>query len=131
MKPGTSFRISLALNAVLAASFVVFATHRPVQKKSPPPLPKPVVSAVFAPPKPTKLALNHGTNEPVWQDWLQQLKDAGVPNDVLAGLVASDFENRWDKQRREMERRFKRGELGDDWLARFELQHGEEQEKEM
>ena len=133
MKYRTSFGISLALNAILAGVFVVFTMHRPAPKTLPlPPPPPPVAVADSAPlPLPVQPAPNHGTNGPVWQDWLQQLRDAGVPDNVLAGLVASDFENRWDKQRREMERRYQRGELGDDWLARYELQHGEELEMEM
>jgi len=136
MKHRTSFRISLVLNAVLAGGLVIFTLHRPAPKKLPAPRPQPVAAAVSArpvsaPPVPARPAPNHGTNGPDWQDWLQQLRDAGVPNNVLAGLVASDFENRWDKQRRAMERRYQRGELGGDWLARFELRHGEEQEKEM
>jgi hypothetical protein len=132
MKYRTSLGISLVLNAVLAGVLVFFVERQPAPNFLPSPLPQPVATAIAASaPKRAKLTSSHNKNGSGWQNWLQQLRDAGVPNDVLAGLVASDFENRWEKQRREMERRYKRGELGDDWLARFELQHGEEQEKEM
>ena len=68
---------------------------------------------------------------PPWQDSLQQLRAAGVPNNVLAGLVVSDFEIRWQQHLREFEQRYQAGAVDDEERARFEARRDDEQEKEL
>lgn len=69
------------------------------------------------------------TTEPAWQQSLPQLRAAGVPNEVLAGLVIADFEIGWQKQLREFEQRYQSGAVDDDERARFEARRDDEQER--
>ena len=82
-------------------------------------------------PKSAKASPSRSLTGPAWQQSLQQLRDAGVPNNVLAGLVVSDFEIRWQKQLREFEQRYQAGAVDDDERARFEARRDDEQEKEL
>jgi hypothetical protein len=82
-------------------------------------------------PQPTQASPSRALTGPGWQQSLQQLRDAGVPNNVLAGLVVADFELRWQKQLREFEQRYQAGVADDDARARFEARRDDEQEKEL
>src|SRR2546421_391522 len=53
-----------------------------------------------------------------WRSWLDQLRLAGVPDKVLAGLATADFEGRWEDQQRELQRKYDNGDLDDDDLAK-------------
>jgi hypothetical protein len=79
--------------------------------------------------KSAEASRSRGSNGPAWQQSLHQLRDAGVPHDVLAGLVISDFEIRWQKQLRELEQRYQAGAVSEDERARFEARRDEEQER--
>ncbi len=81
--------------------------------------------------KSAKAGPSRSLTGPAWQQSLQQLRDAGVPHNVLAGLVVSDFEIRWQKQLREFEQRYQAGAVDDNERARFEARRDDEQEKEL
>lgn len=70
-------------------------------------------------------------NGPGWQSWLGQLRAAGVPDKVLAGLVISDFEDRWEKKNREMQRRYHAGDLDAGAMEQFTDGHDAGQEEEL
>lgn len=92
----------------------------------------PTMSAAPEPiPQATQASPSREMAGPVWQQSLQQLRGAGVPNNVLAGLVVADFELRWQKQLREFEQRYQAGAADDYERARFEARRDDEQEKEL
>jgi len=68
---------------------------------------------------------------PDWHSWLIQLRAAGVPNKVLAGLVMADFEDRWDQQQRELQRKFDNGDVDPDVLAAADADHASALDAEM
>ena len=125
--------MSLTLNVLLIGAFF-FAPERqsaPGDLPSPEPLTSlpqpPVTSEPEQIPKPAKANPSRGSNGLAWQQSLQQLRDAGVPQEVLAGLVISDFEIRWQKQLREFEHRYQAGAVDEDERARFEALRDEQE----
>jgi len=127
----TALRISVALNLVLAASVFCLFRRTPAQKiPHAPPVSAP--TAIVAGPAAIALPRPVGpSGSPSWQPWLQQLRAAGVPEDVIASLVASDFQNRWEKKMSDVWRRYEAGELNDDERAALEAQHDEQEEKDL
>jgi hypothetical protein len=127
--------ISLALNVLLIGA-LLFAPERPPAPGDVP-APEPLTAVrqprITAEPeqiqKSAKASSSRRSNEPAWQHSLQQLRDAGVPHEVLAGLVIADFEIRWQRQLREFEQRYQAGAVDDDERARFEARRDEEQER--
>jgi hypothetical protein len=138
VKYGISFAMSLTLNVILIGVFL-FA---PEQQSAPRGdlFPREPVSSVRQPhmtsetghiQKSSEASPARSSGGPAWKESLQQLRDAGVPRDVLAGLVIADFEIRWQKQLREIEQRYQAGTVDDDERARFEAQRDDQQEKEL
>jgi len=66
-----------------------------------------------------------------WRSWLGEIRSAGVPDKVMAQLVAADFENRWDEQQRELQRKYENGDVDADALTKADAQHDVELENEM
>ncbi len=128
------FGISVVLNLVLMGAVLHFWTAR----NSARPATIVVTTNIVAPAervealaKPIPRTAGTNANEPQWRQWLDQLRAAGVPDNILAGVVSTDFEARWDKRRRELQAKYNRGELDDNAMSAFEQQHDVEQEKEM
>lgn len=111
--------VSLALNLVLAGSVGwLVATRRhavPVVIAAPPP-PKTPGPKASAP-----RAASTGESTDV-RDWLPQLREAGVPDRVLARLVAANYMASWEKRREQMQLRWERGEIDDDDWFQFNRQ---------
>jgi len=126
-----ALRISIALNLILAAAVFCLCRRVPAAKMLPaPPVSAPVAAVV----QPAPIALARPVSapgSPSWLPWLQQLRGAGVPDEVVAGLVASDFQNRWGKKMSDVWRRYEAGELNDDERAQLEAQHDEQEEKDL
>ena len=137
MKYKLSLAISLALNVVLIGALLVAPVRQPAPANLRPPeppsslRPAPLTSVPAQIPKFAESSPNRGLTGPAWQQLIQQLRDSGVPNNVLAGLVVSDFEIRWQKQLREFEHRYQAGAVDDEERARFEARRDDEQEKEL
>ena len=137
MKNRNWFIVSLAFNAFFLSTFVVSSVLR-YSSETLPPSNDPSLSARTdsaiadrpSPPFPTVAQTGESSGED-WQPWLQQLRAAGVPEKVLAGLVESDFENSWEKQRREIQARYESGDVDDHALASFNEKHDAEQEEEL
>ncbi|HXE42470.1 MAG TPA: hypothetical protein VN516_05550, partial [Candidatus Baltobacteraceae bacterium] len=124
------FAISLALNFVLLGLFL-FAARQNV----PTIIAKvPVVSATTIPAHQKisgqKIAPAQAKKND-WHSWLDELRAAGVPNKVLAGLVTADFEDRWEDQQCELQRKYENGDLDADALTQADAQHDAEREKEL
>jgi hypothetical protein len=66
-----------------------------------------------------------------WHSWLDELRAAGVPNKILARLVAADFEERWGERQLAIQHQFENGELGADALTQAEAERPAEREKEL
>jgi hypothetical protein len=66
-----------------------------------------------------------------WQSWLEPLRKAGVPTGVLAELVESDFEKRWQSRQVEIQGRYMRGEIDADGLAAASIEHDIEMDRDV
>jgi hypothetical protein len=127
--------VSLTLNVILVGAFFFAPEHESATRELPPAAPPSslrqprVVSESEQNPVSAKASPSHVVDGPVWQQSLPQLRDAGVPNDVLAGLVIADFEIQWQKQLQDFEQRYQAGAVDDNERARFEARRDEEQEQ--
>lgn len=132
-----SLAMSLTLNVILIGAFLFTPERQSAPVDLPPAesiasLPKPrTTSESEKIAKSAQASPSRSSTGPAWQQSLQQLRGAGVPNNVLAGLVVADFEIRWQKQLRDFEQRYQAGAADDDERARFEALRDDEQEKEL
>jgi hypothetical protein len=135
MKLTPGYAISLTLNVVLIA-LILLLWHAfksvPVSTLGPafpnPPA-KPAVDAPVATITPVlRPPIEIGAG---WQQWIDTLRNAGVPTDVLANLVRTDFDRRWQKREAEMQQKYLRGQADSDALAAFGLQHDADLDQEM
>ncbi|HXF09928.1 MAG TPA: hypothetical protein VN625_04025 [Desulfuromonadaceae bacterium] len=128
MKRQSLLAWSMSMNVALAAVLAVMVVHRVGYGISPNPA---VVPATLASP----VSASMPSARPVpsapdgWRSWLGSLR--GVPDNVVAGLVAADFEIRWQKQRRDLQRRYARGDVDDAALNRFMQDHDADREEEL
>jgi len=130
--------LSLSLNVILIGAFVVAPEREPA-----PGHPSPDESRSFLKPPREASGAAHVSESAAqvsprrkstglaWEQSLQQLRDAGVPRDVMAGLVIADFDIRWQKQLREFEQRYQAGAVDDDERARFQARRDDEQENSL
>ena len=126
MKPLTW---SLCLNVALAV-FVIALVTRPAGPARMDPAASP--AATPRPPAPTMAGTTATkTATDLRRPWLAQLRADGVPENVVAAVVASDFELRWQKQRRDLQRSYARGDVDDETMARFVQEHDATQDDEM
>lgn len=123
MKSG--YAISLALNAVLLAVVIVrWTTSHPLAQPAAHPSPSSAsasaADSAALTPTPAVDPIHLGAG---WQTWIEPLRAAGVPTDVLAGLVRADFDHRWQAHQADLQTRYMRGELDADGLAAAALEH--------
>jgi len=133
MKYRIALATSLLLNVVWVGTFFFAPARQSATGDLHPrePITSPRQPRIISEPEqiPEAARLSRGPNQPAWQRALPQLRDAGVPPDVLAALVVSDFELRWQKELRDFEKRYQAGAVSDDDRARFEARRDEEQEE--
>lgn len=122
-----SLAVSLTLNAILLGAFFFTPQRQPAPRDAP--AYEPLPQSIRSEPVSANVIPSRNSTGPTWQQSFQQLRDAGVPNEMLAGLVIADFEIRWQKQLREFEQRYQTGAVDDDERARFEARRDDEQEK--
>ena len=135
MKQQLLLATSLGLNVLLVGAHLFDSDPEPASRNAPAPLQRLPVHQprIIADPQqiPESVEASSGSPAPAWQQSTQQLRDAGVPQNVLAGLVIADFEIRWQKQLREFEQRYQAGAADDDDRASLEAQRDYEQEQEL
>ncbi len=61
--------------------------------------------------------------------WIETLRDAGVPNKIIANVVIADFENRWETKERELQQKFDAGEVDADALTQAETERTTERDQ--
>ena len=119
----------MGLNGLLLALVVLlWRTPAPVTPTAPGPratLAHPT-TADLAPAGPTPVGIGAG-----WPQWIESLRRAGVPADVLAGLVRADFDHRWQTRVAEMQRQYLQGHADADALAALALEHDAQLETEL
>ncbi|HTZ20629.1 MAG TPA: hypothetical protein VMC06_07085 [Opitutaceae bacterium] len=126
MKITVGHALSLGLNGLLLVLVVsLWRTSAPVAPTSPgsrvPRAHPPgdgYASADSAPPEPVPVRIGAG-----WEQWIETLRRAGVPADVLAGLVRADFDKRWQTRAAETQRQYLQGHADADALAVLALEH--------
>jgi hypothetical protein len=131
MKKG--YAISLGVNAVLLSALVAqwMTTHTSAVN---PPNAK-VAAPAFSPHNEPRQA-RAADVEPHsvidgWRNWIDPLRAARVPTDVLAGLVRADFDHRWQTRQSALQAKYMRGEIDADGLAAAGLEHDAELEREL
>jgi hypothetical protein len=107
------YQLSVALNALLLIALLWEGrAQRPWAARPSSPS---VKSASVSPqgPRPlTPVQIGGG-----WRQWIDPLRDAHVPAEVLAGLVQADFDRRWRARQAELQGKYMRGEIDADGLA--------------
>lgn len=121
--------LSLALNVLLLAILLKPASSDKISGVATPV--SPVATAVPMRPSSFPAATAAVARKDDWRDWLAELRDHGVPDKVLATLVISDFETRWEAQRRELQRRCNRGDIDESTVTQFVEQHDAGLENEL
>src|SRR5436309_1842477 len=120
--------LALSLTANLAlVSLLLFARRTatpPIHSSTTPP----VAAKRDLPANKTPSAPGAGSD---WRSWLGQLRADGVPDKVMAGLVVADFENRWEAQQRELQRKFDNGDIDADVLAQADSDHASARDQEL
>jgi hypothetical protein len=61
--------------------------------------------------------------------WLDSLRNAGVPNRILASVVIADLENRWEAKERDLQQKFDTGDVDADALTQLETERVAEREQ--
>jgi hypothetical protein len=64
-------------------------------------------------------------------DRVQALRNAGLSEKMIADVAAADFEHRWQKRAQDNRKKVERGEIDENAVARFDLEHDAEQEKDL
>lgn len=126
--------ISLALNVGLGCLLVLEHRSGRPAPAAVAPITRPPVAAADAdkkPAGPAQVTFPLHTKGSGWQQWVQALREAGVPEKLIRDTITADFEDRWQKRQEELQSRFERGELDDTALGELMDQHDSEQEKEM
>ena len=121
--------LSILLNVIALGALLFFRT-RSLQDSSPTTTLMPAAAPQFdsnsARPKQVAKAGASSTT-----DWVQALRAARVPEKLIADVAAAEFQEDWDRRSWANQRRFERGEMDQDALTKFDLQHDVEQEKEL
>ena len=123
-------RILFSLNLVLIASVIALLLRPTKTQVAPPPLPS-------GPQNENSPAANRAKLRPYgslvsesdWGQWVETLREAGVPTRVLARLVREAFDDRWQKRQDQAYAACMRGELDANGLAVVSMEHDIEQEK--
>jgi hypothetical protein len=125
----------VALNLLLLAAVIILAASRSKTVEQPP-------SAISNGSAPTNEVFVASTTQQFksfkdlatmadWRRWIDQLRNVGVPEATLARLVQGDFDDRWQKRQSEAQSAYNHGEIDSDALAKLDLEHQVEQEKEL
>ena len=134
MKITPGHAVSLGLNGLLIAFLVVqWRTRAPEVVAPPVPLPThsraPGAGLAISKSAPAvRIPVQIGAG---WPQWIESLRAAGVPADVLAGLVRADFDRRWQARETEMQRKYLQGQADADALAALALDHDARLETEL
>ncbi len=128
------YSISVAGNLVLLAALVMLWRSASTVA----PGARPVVAA----PAPSHLSTAAAVGSPGnavspvqiggdWHHWIEPLRQAGVPTEVLAGLVQADFDRRWQTRQAALQQRYMRGEIDADRLAAAGIERDTELDHEL
>jgi hypothetical protein len=126
------FQVSLVLNIVLAVSVVALVMH----KSQPAPIssarevaPEKISNDVLVTSQPRSPRYSEIVSVAGRRLWLvDQLRAAGVPNDVLSRVVLSDIEEQWQKR---FEDSAENGHGDGDSMAKLQLEHDQSEDAEM
>lgn len=114
--------LSLAVNLILMG--LLFSSRHSEHPAAPPirvPTLMPAPAVTKQEPTPRDFPASASGSD--WRSWLEQIRAAGVPDKVVAGLVAADFEVRWDEQQRELQRKYENGDVDAGALAQADAEH--------
>src|ERR1043166_6890516 len=102
--------LSIGLNVVAFGLVVVIAS-----RSHPAPAPTASVSA------PPVIVERHVETLPApapvaqtGHDWMRAMRTSGVPEKLISDIAVADFEDRWQRRAREIQRQYDRGEIDED-----------------
>jgi hypothetical protein len=127
MKIGRGCAISLGLN-VLMLALVLTRWHMPVPNGVQTSIPASTPAQTTPTITEAKTPVTLGTG---WQSWIESLRRAKVPPEVIADLVKADFDRRWQTRQAQLQQKYIRGEADADTLALLDLEHESQQETEL
>jgi hypothetical protein len=137
MKRETWLRGSLIINFFLAAviGWLIFGRPQPqpASPAQPAAAPKaaPEDRRISQPKTPSRPAPAKEIAASNWNQWIDALRSAGVPNRVMARLVLADFDDRWQKHMDDLQQKFQRGDIDQDALTAATQERETAQEREL
>jgi hypothetical protein len=127
-------KVSLALNLVLVVVCMALVLRRSSETKAPANA-RQTSSEQIAHPGSGSLGFASAvTNAPEQSralDWIEVLRNQGVPEKVLARLVLANFEDRWQSRQAAAQEAYNRGDLDTDDLAALARKHDIEEENDL
>jgi hypothetical protein len=125
-------RISLVLNMVLAAVCLTLVLRRPAANPNPTTLPQSSPPASAADSARVSTAVKReNSNRAEPRNWIEVLRERGVPEKVIARLAVADFEDRWQARQAQAQEAYHRGDLDSEGLAALAQQHDLEEENDL
>jgi hypothetical protein len=125
--------LSICLNIALAVLFLLGVRTSPISSLS---LPSTHASNAGSDSNPDSIPQVERATKPFAAqtqsvNWVQALRNAGLSEKVIANVAAADFEERWQKRAQDNQRKVERGEIDENAVARFDLEHDAQQEKDL
>jgi len=127
-------KFSLLSNLVLAVVIGILVTRSPKSQ----PLPTVSNAANESPtrtdggftrqPNPSPVFKARGGD---WRNWIGDLRAAGVPDNVIAGLVVSQFEENWQKRVDELQKQIDNGDADPDAFQQLAREHDDAEADEV
>lgn len=130
MKRDPLLVVSLAVNiALLGALIWTWSGRQPEPAPAAPTAPALAPEAPKAPIIAAPSRADGGSSLADLRTWLPQLQTAGVPQRVLAQLVAANFNADWSKRSEKLQEQLERGEIDDEQWAQLHRQRDADEEK--
>jgi hypothetical protein len=132
MKTKNWLWVSGALNVIAVALFIALLVRpapRPAGGNLPTGSATPTEARHRHPEPQAVPVVMESTNAP--SAWVQSLRAAGVAEKLVADVVAADFDDRWQKRMRDMQKQFDLGDVDEIALEQFYASHDVEQEREL
>jgi len=134
MQPKKWLLVSLGLNLLLLAGLTIALREierGSVKPSANPPAVPPLKLTVAVPLKTPAPSTNALTSAGRLQNWVDQLRAAGAPDQLLAELIVADSEGRWKSHDRQLQKKFEKGDLDAEALINAREQHELDQENEL
>lgn len=126
-------KLLLTVNLLLVCGFIIMASRpaAPIIHSLSSTNATVVTAEASVNPLPNPPAHSNWESSGDWRQWINRLREAGVPIPVIAGIVQAGFDDRWLKRQGQAEASYRKGEIDMDVLSALAVQHDRERENEV